>query len=129
MCGPGRSRSPHEGIALAAALLPLAGGGGGGGRHRCTTPDLRAALGQQPRTGLRRPTYDVDVSRTGRYVVFTSGDEPVGKDARGDEGSGRLPPRPPGARRGSVSLATNGRAATAASASISPNGRFVAFCS
>ena len=119
--------------ALGVALVMLVGGGAatGVGAAASTTPPYELLSVNSREQAADDRTYDVDVSGTGRYVVFSSeGRNLSGKDARGDEGVTDiyLRDRRAGTTR-LVSLATNGRAATGASASISPNGRFVAFCS
>ena len=112
-------------LALAGGLVPVA---------TAAAPPTYELLSVNSRE--RAPddrTYDADVSRTGRYVVFTSsGTNLSAKDPKGAHDTAEdvylrdL-------RRGTtklVSLATDGHPARAAyEAAISPNGRFVAFCS
>ena len=76
-------------------------------------------------------TSSADLSRTGRYVVFASaGRNLSNQDSTSNELAEDIYLRD--RRKGTtqlVSRATNGKRATGSSPSISPNGRFVAFCS
>ena len=85
--------------------------------------------------GRERPadaaTSSADVSRTGRYVVFASaGRNLSNQDPTANEWAEDIYLRD--RRKGTtqlVSRATNGKPATGGSPSISPSGRFIAFCS
>jgi Tol biopolymer transport system component len=76
-------------------------------------------------------TSSADVSATGRYVVFASqGRNLSTQDPSSNEWAEDVYLRD--RRKGTtqlVSRATSGKAATGSSPSISPNGRFIAFCS
>ena len=74
MCGPGRSRSPMRSTALAAALLTLAGGGAltGVGAAAPAAPTYELLSVNSRERAANDRTYDVDVSGSGRYVVFSS---------------------------------------------------------
>ncbi len=119
--------------ALVAALLTMAGGGAltGVGAAASGVPAYELLSVNSRERAADDRTYEVDVSGSGRSVVFSSeGRNLSGKDARSTGGVADiyLRDRRAGTTR-LVSLATNGRAATGSAPSISPNGRFIAFCS
>ena len=111
-------------LALAGGLVPVAG----------AAPPTYDLLSVNSRgRASDGPTNDAAVSRTGRYVVFTSsGTNLSAKDLVGSDDTAEdvyLRDRRHGTTK-LVSLATDGHPAGGAyEAAISANGRFVAFCS
>ena len=116
--------------ALAAALLTVAGGGALTGVSAAPAASTYELLSVNSR---ERPsnsgTRDATVSRTGRYVAFTSDGSNLSQDDR----PGKIEAVFVRDRRSGVtrlgSRDSDGNPASGISATISDNGRFLAFCS